>query len=71
MMPAVGYGGGDNSGYGGGGGGLTSDPRDPGGYNLPLVGGGALNMRKGEPLLVFLRDIHRFTHDPLPTQGIF
>jgi hypothetical protein len=40
MMP-VGMGGGDNSYMGGG------DPRDPGGYNLPLVGGGAVNMRKG------------------------
>ena len=38
-------------GGGGGGGGNSggfgmSDPRDPGGYNLPLVGGGAVNMRK-------------------------
>ena len=38
-MPMMG---GDN-GYGGGMG--MSDPRDPGGYNLPLVGGGAVNMR--------------------------
>lgn len=35
-----GGGGGVESGYGGG-----VDPRDPGGYNLPLVGGGAVNMR--------------------------
>ncbi len=61
MMPVVGYGGGDNSGYGGGGGGLTSDPRDPGGYNLPLVGGGALNMRKGGP---FARFSQRYTEIP-------
>jgi len=46
-MMSVQYGGGDNSGYGSGGGGLGSDPRDPGGYNLTLVGGGAVNMRKG------------------------